>query len=180
VSTLEETRETAKKARDLAEKAEGALRTAEIEAAARDAEGALREATRAVWEVCNLGEWTDPLVRANEAAEDARDALAVACLGAKERLAKLTELDPDRWTPYHKTENPYGARPSGFTKDSDVAYDVATWLFDSGFGRAEGINEWWGDPERERFEKVTTRIAKVLGEVGVAGIKAWREGRHDT
>lgn len=166
-----------------AKEAEEALWLAEREAAALEAAASLKEASYKLWYACDRANWADGTREASQALDAARDHLARTCLGAEGRVAKLIALDPERWPVGEDSDVHYYS----YTTDDDLAREVATMIFDRGFGRGqyyeENRLEWEAtEPgEVERFAETCEEIHKALGEeLGGLAIAAWKAGRHDT
>ena len=158
-------------------KAKETARIAELEALCRKAEKALKAAGSALYEVSYFTEFDPEFMAVGEAFNKMRSEFCAVAFGARRRLELLNKLDPDRWP----LEGEFARDLSGLTEDEDMAYDIATWIFDSGFGRgSEGAYAMFDEKDKGRFNTQLNRAVEVLGDIGTLGFELWAQGRHDT
>ena len=158
--------------------AQKVLSVARVEEFARKLEKHLKDGGHALYEARAVFDFEDKgLEKVRVQLEALQNTLAVEVLGAGERLKKLNALDPERWA----LKGKYKQDPSGYPTDKSVAYAIATWLFDSGFGRgSETAFAELDRADKGRFNTLREEAVKHCGDMGELGFKFWEEGRHDT
>lgn len=155
-------------AREALKKVELEAKEAEGEVLARRAEASIKEANRAVWEVLHLHGFEGKFKPVYDLFEAAQEEFCAVAFGARERMLKLNALDPDRWT----LEGEFKPSVSGMTTDDDMAYSIATWLFDCGVEK---------NPSHPSYTEALEKATKAVG-FGIAGsgFAHYLEGNHDT
>jgi hypothetical protein len=165
-------------AKEAVERAEQALVEAKTFQAARALEKLLKAASHGFYELRYAGGFEDPrLTKLEEQFQALRNTFSNLAFGAKKRYQQLHKLDPERW----HLRGEFAHDLSGYTKDEHVSYAIATWVFDSGFGRGSetAFAELSAD-EKVRFHAAHAKALECCGEAGIRGFEFWAEGRHDT
>jgi len=102
-------------------------------------------------------------------------------------LNSLNKLDAGRWSikisdGWFTTESDISDNYARLTTADDVAYDVATWMFDQIGSHPNRFGEPFEHDEiNERIAGVYPRMIEALGdELAELSLDAWTDGRHDT
>jgi len=158
--------------------AESNLALVREHAASRKLEGLLKAAGHGFYELRRAGGFGHKgFEEIQRKFESLQDEFCCVAFGADGRLQKLHRLDSERWP----LTGEYVPSLSGLTTDEDMAYGIATLIFDNGFGR--GSEEAFGelsDADQARFKALRARAVECCGDAGAQGFKFWEQGRHDT
>jgi hypothetical protein len=186
--SVKEAKKKLEEANRLAEVAKKELAEAEKAVKAEEISELFNKISRALFTYHRFDFEDAEVGKLREALNVLRGRFSNKAFGSGVYLKKLNKLDAFRWPltveegGSYTTESCIADNYARLTTDKDVAYDVATWMFDkigSHPSRWDDVAE--DDEIAARVDKVFPSMKEALGDdLALLSLETWTAGNHDT